>query len=90
MGIVQTGNDRLAFQVEHKSGGTNMGLNSGIIAHVDEPTIPYRKGRSCSEVIINGIDVPVEIYSISFLSMTDRSRCHEERHQREKSSKHTG
>jgi hypothetical protein len=65
MRIVQTGNDRLAIQVEHKSGGSNMSPSSSIIAHVDEPTISYRKGGSGSEAFVNGIDVSIEIYSVS-------------------------
>ncbi len=66
-----------------------MGLDSSIIPHVDEPTISHCQGGGGREGFIHGIDVPVEKYSVSRLSMTDRCRCHEQRYQREKSSQHT-
>jgi hypothetical protein len=90
MGIMQTGDYRFSFQVEYKGARTDMGLDSGITANIDELTIFHCNGRRCAEFPINGIDVPVDVCLIGFLSVADRSRGKHEGQEQKKSRRYAG
>ncbi len=90
MGIVQTGDDGLALQVEDQGAWPDVGPHSGIIAHVDELAVLHRKGGGRAEGFIDGIDGPIDVCPISFLGVTNPNRNQEGRQEQKKNERDSG
>ena len=74
MGVVQARDDGPALQIHDGGPGPDVGLDAGVVAHVDEFAVLHRQGRRRAERFVNGVDGPVDAGTIGLLDVSGLTR----------------
>ena len=81
VGVVQTGDDGLAFQVGDKGRRADVGLCSGITPDIDESAVLDRDGGRRAERFVHGVNVSVDKHPVRLLGVTHSWRPEGEHHE---------
>ena len=80
MALDQAGDHGVAAQIHHLGAGADVGLHTGLIAHIDQPVALDGNGAGHGELLIHRINIAVAVYTVGSFGCRRRGGEEGEKH----------